>query len=148
MEYKMKKTTMKRINGGSGFTMIEVLVAILILVAALVEIIGLTATVTKTNSFSKASKTATTLDGEKLEELKHTTYPSLAAGTTTDYALSCGTVQASASGAYYTRVATIGIDQMGTTTDATDDMKNITVSVAWAWQGTNRQVILSSKMAQ
>ncbi|OPY89059.1 MAG: hypothetical protein A4E72_01218 [Syntrophus sp. PtaU1.Bin208] len=139
---------MRRINSSAGFTMLEVLVAILILVVALTEMVGLTATVVRANTSSKASTTATTLAGEKLEELKNTDYASLTDGTNTDYATSSGTVQTSASGAYYTRTWTIATDNLGTSTDTTDDMKNISVSVTWSWMGNSRQVTLSSKVAQ
>ncbi|WP_175476529.1 type IV pilus modification PilV family protein [Syntrophus gentianae] len=140
---------MRRIDSSAGFTMLEVLVAILILVVALTEMVGLTATVVRANTSSKASTTATTLAGEKLEELKNTDYASLTDGTNTDYATSSGTVQTSASGAYFTRSWTIAtVDPDAADADPSDDMKNITVSVTWSWMGNSRQVTLSSSVAQ
>jgi len=137
MKYN-KIVNLKWKNCRAGFTLIEVLVAICLLVVALLGMASVTTTVIKGNALSKARTMATTLAKDKLEEVKNTSYSSLAAGT--DYATSAGTVQASATGAYYTRAWSI-------TTPATN-VKTVTAIVTWSWQGSNRNVTLSTMVTK
>jgi len=145
LEYKKRgfgQTTPKRSKGrrfSAGFTMIEVLVAICLLAVALLGMASLTTMVIKGNAYSKARTTAATLAKDKLEELKNTTYANLTSNDT-DYAASTGAVQTSATGAYYTRAWNIE--------DPATNLKNVTVTVTWSWQGSNRNVTLSTMVTK
>ena len=121
----------KSMSGQKGFTLLEVMIAVFLLAVAIMGAASLTTSVIKSNSLSQTLTTATTLAKDKIEELKATDYTALPSGTVTDYAKADGTVQASASGSYYTR--TWGV--------AGTDPKTITVTVTWP---TNRTVELKT----
>jgi type IV pilus assembly protein PilV len=127
IEAMMKKS----VSDQKGFTLIEVMIAIFLLVAALLGLASVTTSVIKGNSFSQTLTTATTLAKDKMEELKATAYISLPAGPVTDYASANGTVQTSATGSYYTRFWTAP----GTNT------KTITVTVIWPTNQTGQRTV-------
>ena len=70
-------------NRESGFTMIELLVAVVILTTALLAISSMVYSVMNATSLSKETGTATTLMQDKMENLKHTVVSSLTSGTDT-----------------------------------------------------------------
>ena len=70
----------KRRGGDGGFTLIEIMIAMFILVTALLGIISTTVMVIKSNSFSKTMTTATTLAKDQMEVLKNTKYANLTRG--------------------------------------------------------------------
>jgi type IV pilus assembly protein PilV len=129
----------KTMSAHKGFTLIEVLVAVFLLVVALFGAASVTTSVIKANTFSQTLTTATILAKDKMEELKASTYTTATQAastwTGTDYASTDGTVQASSSGSCYTRSWTAP----GTTT------KTITVTVTWA---TDRTVELKTIRAR
>ncbi|MEI8173706.1 MAG: prepilin-type N-terminal cleavage/methylation domain-containing protein [Deltaproteobacteria bacterium] len=110
-------------SGQKGFTLIEVMIAIFLLAVALLGLASVTTSVIKGNSSSQTLTTATTLAKDKMEELKATSFTALSTTGSPDYASADGTVQASASGSYYTR--TWGV--------AGTDPKTITVIVTWSF---------------
>ncbi|MHB8907503.1 MAG: type IV pilus modification PilV family protein [Syntrophales bacterium] len=124
-----------RRGGESGFTLIETMIAMFILVTALLGIISTTVIVIRSNTLSKTITTATTLADERMEILKNTRYDivtnSLASGS--DTVVSDST---------YTRTWTV----TDTLTPA-DNIKTITVSVAWTWQGVPHNVTQRSIIA-
>ena len=111
----------KSMSGQKGFTLLEVMIAVFLLAVAIMGAASLTTSVIKGNSSSQTLTTATTLAKDKMEELKATNYTALSTAGSPDYATASGTVQASASGSYYTR--TWGV--------AGTDPKTITVIVTW-----------------
>jgi len=115
---------MKRFEFSDGFTLIEILIAMLILTVALLSLVSVTVMVIKGNSLNKMRNTATTLAKDKMEELKVVSYDSLPTAIQTDYATAEGVVQAGATGYYFTR--TWEAPQIGTT-----NAKTITVTVTW-----------------
>jgi type IV pilus assembly protein PilV len=119
---------LKRRGGDGGFTLVEIMIALFILVVAFLGIISTTAMVIKTNSFSKTMTTAATLAKDRMEVLKNTKYDNLIAGS--------DTVDST-----YTRTWTVANNSPAT------DMKTITVSVVWTWQGTSHNVNLASVVA-
>ncbi len=131
-----KKVISKKANKESGFTLLEIIVAIVLITVALIGLASVTTTVIKGNLFNKTLSMATTLAKDKMEELKVASFGSLPSTTTTDYATAEGAVQAGASGAYYTRtwVAT-----------GTASLKTITVTVTWP---SNRTVQLTTIRAR
>jgi prepilin-type N-terminal cleavage/methylation domain-containing protein len=98
-----------------GFTLIEIMITIFLLVVALLGIVSTSVIVMKTNSFSKTMTTATTLAKAKMEVLKNTDYDSLTGGTETVESV-------------FTRTWTV------TNNTPATDMKTIEVNVTWTWQ--------------
>jgi len=127
------------LKGRTGFTLVEVVIAIFILTVALLGLISVTVMIINGTDFSKRMTTATTLAKDKMEEVKRRPYNTLTDGTTTDYLnvdSSSGT-----SGAYFTRIVTI----VGSTPAA--NMRTVTVEVRWAWGGL-RNVTLRTIVGQ
>ncbi|MDY0188168.1 MAG: prepilin-type N-terminal cleavage/methylation domain-containing protein [Syntrophus sp. (in: bacteria)] len=114
-----------------GFTLIEILVAMCLLLIALLALLSLTTTVIKGNYASKMTTMATTLVKDKLEDLKNKSYASVSASTSgitsTDYASATGQVSASSTGAYFTRNCTCKLDAA----EPNDTMKTVVVTVSW-----------------
>jgi len=77
---------MKADGRHSGFTLIEIMIAILVLAVALIGLAAVTTTTIKGNSFSKAMTSATTLANDKLQDLKARTFT----GTSVDTDLTGG----------------------------------------------------------
>ncbi|HEX2975016.1 MAG TPA: type IV pilus modification protein PilV [Bacteroidales bacterium] len=124
------------ISGKRGFTLIEVLIAMFILVVALLGLLSLSTMVIKGNSFSKTTTMATTLAKDKLEDIKNKSYDNIVSAT--DYATSNGVVSTTSTGAYYTRTCTVTPDSPAA------NMKSISVQVAWLWNGTSRSMSTST----
>jgi prepilin-type N-terminal cleavage/methylation domain-containing protein len=126
---RLSAAVITRRGGESGFTLIEIMIAMFILVTALLGIISTTVVVIKSNSFSKTMTTATTLARDRMEILKNTGYNNLAGGSDT-------------LDSTYTRTWTVINNSPST------NMKSITVSVVWTWQGTSHTVNLQSIVAR
>lgn len=131
----MKRTMFKGGNRG-GFTLIEVLIAIFLLVIALVGLASVTISVIKSNDLSKMVTTATTLAKDKMEELKNAgatqaAYNGLVNGSDTVETI-------------YARLWTVGA--VGATAPDNDmaKMKKITVTVTWTWKETPHTVTLDT----
>ena len=120
---------MSELRNHKGFTLVEIMIAIFILVIALLGLISVTVMVIKGNSFSKTMTTATTLAKDKMEELKNTGYGSLASDTDTVESI-------------YTRTLIVTPDSPAA------NMKTIEVKVEWDWQGATRNVTLRTIVAQ
>ena len=119
---------MNKIANSSGFTLIEVMIAIFILTVALLGVAGMAATVINGNAFSKEITTATTLAQDKMEELKNTDYGSIVSGNDAD--------------SIYTRTWTIAADTPAA------GMKTIEVKVEFPWKGATHNVTLKTLMAR
>lgn len=102
-----------------GFTLIEVLIATLVLAIGLLSLATLAGTVIRGNAFSNKMTTATTLAQDKMEEIKGLGYDNAgtAAGTE-NYGSIAGYVA-------YKRVATVATDSPAT------GMKTVTVTASW-----------------
>ena len=126
---------MSGLRNNKGFTLVEIMIAVFILVIALLGLISVTVMVIKGNSFSKTMTTATTLAEGKMEQLKNTGsaskigYDTLAGGTDTVESI-------------YTRTWTV----TGNTPAA--GMKTAEVKVEWKWQNVDRNVTLRGIIAQ
>jgi type IV pilus assembly protein PilV len=117
-----------------GFTLIEILIAIFILVTALLGLISTTVIVIKSNSLSKAMTTATTLAKDKMEQLKNTGY-----GSSTSPAINVSETIES----IYTRTWTVTANG-----SPAAGMKTIVVTVQWNWQSAPHNVSLTTIVAR
>jgi type IV pilus assembly protein PilV len=132
---------MSGLRNNKGFTLVEIMIAIFILVIALLGLISVTVMVIKGNSFSKTMTTATTLAKDKIEQLKNTSYGSLAGST--DYAKLDSTVQATqTTESIYTRRWIVNNNSPAA------GMATTVVTVTWNWQDTAHNVTLSTIIAE
>ena len=115
-------------TGNRGFTLLEVLIVIFLLVTAFVGVISTTGVIINSNSLSKTMTTATTLAKGKMEQLKYTGYNSVP-GNDTD--------------SIYTRTWTVTADG-----SPAAGMKTIVVTVRWIWQSAWHEVVLTTIVAQ
>lgn len=114
-----------------GFTLIEVLVAMVILSFSLLALAGLMVTTTKNNAFGGHMTEAATFAQDKLEELRAIKWENLIDGNSTDQ-------QGGSTGINYTRnwnVATSGV------------LKTITISINWQDRA-NHSIRLTSVLSQ
>lgn len=110
----------KRSRSRGGFTLIEMLVAILILTIGLLGTAGLTAQVVQGNFFSKNITSATAIAQTQLEAVQNKGY---AGTTTTSFPSAAATV--SMGGVNFSRTTTITNDSPAS------NMKTIGVTVSW-----------------
>ena len=107
---------MKKFWGNKeGFTLVEIMVAMIVLSIGLLSFFALNMAIIKSNVFSKAITYATNLAQEKIEQLKNTPYASITNQTETGIGLNNA----------FTRTTTVqeGVPQA--------NMKTITVTVTW-----------------
>lgn len=130
------RTKTPHVENGKGFTLIEVLIAIFLLIVALVGLASVTVSVIKGNDLSKMVTTATTRAKDKMEALKNAG----ATGYTTD-PLSVGSHTDPVEAPYTLKWE---VEAVGTTPpdNDTDKMKKITVTVSWRWNGHDHKVEL------
>ena len=142
----MKKNIWKAGNR-AGFTLIEIMVAIVLLLVAMLGVISVTAVVVKSNLLSEMITTATTLAKDKIEQAKNDGYDGLATGVVVDYANKASTVQATAaSDSIYTRTRTVNAITIDSTTN--NVVKKVKVAVQWTWLGRTHKVLLQSIVAK
>ena len=124
----MKMNATQQEIRSNGFTLVEVLIAMFLLVTALLGTAAVTTTVIKGNSFSNRMTQATTLAQDKMEELKGMSYASMTSGNDTP-------------SAGFQRTWTVTPDSPAA------DMATIVVTVTFPWNGT-RTVTLSTLRSQ
>jgi prepilin-type N-terminal cleavage/methylation domain-containing protein len=105
-----------------GFTLPEVMVALIVLCVALLGMAALTGSIVRAGALSRDRVEATTLAQSKIEELKNTGFSSMASGNDSQGA--------------FTRTWTVsaGVPAANATT--------IVTTVSWAWAGATRTVVL------
>ncbi len=112
---------MRKLHKNSGFTLIEVMIAIAIIAIGIFGVMSLVITVMKGNTLSKRVTTATTIAQEKLEDFKMMDYDNAVDDSGTDTAYNID---------YYWE-ADVQDDTPAT------DTKTITVDVYWSSGGTD-----------
>jgi len=132
---KQKQQHSPHIRKSSGFTLLEVLVAMVILTVGLLGMASLCVGIIKGNELSREVSSATTCAREQIEDIERSGYTNAAAGTVTE---GYGSITNYSD---YKR-KTIIVDNTPTGTD----MKSITVTVYW--DSDNHQVQLKTFMAR
>ena len=120
---------MNKIANPRGFTLIEVMIALFVLMVGLLGAAGVATTIINGNTLGKEITTATTLAQDKMEELKGTAYASITSGADTQESI-------------YTRTWTITSDSPAA------GMKAIEVVVTFPWRGATRNVTLRTLVAE
>jgi len=121
---------MRKFFNDSGFTLIEIMIAIFILTVGLLGVAGVAITVINGNAFSNKITTATALTQDKMEELRGTAYTSISDGGPE-------TLES-----IYTRTWAVTDDS------PVDGMKTIEVNVKFQWKGSSRNVTLQTMAGQ
>jgi len=111
-------------SGQRGFTLIEVMVTIFILVVGLLGLYSTVVGVIQGNAHSKNISTATTLAQDKVEALRNQSYASLSSG--------------SDSSSIFTRTWTVSGDSPAV------GLATVVVSVGWTWKGVAHDVKLKT----
>ena len=120
---------MKKINDSKGFTLVEVMIAILLLAVGLLSVASVATTVINGNRLSRYITTATTLAQDKIETLKDTSYANLGSDSDTQQPI-------------YTRTWATTANSPAT------GMKTIQVTVQFPWKGTTHSVTLRTIVAK
>lgn len=121
---------MSRLRDVRGFTLLEVMITMVILAIGLLGLAGLQIMAIKGNSFGQQTTLASTLAQNKLEEMRETTYVSVANGN--------DTYSDQVNGVTYTRQWIVQDDIPQA------DMKTVRVQVSWAGPMADRSVTLFS----
>jgi prepilin-type N-terminal cleavage/methylation domain-containing protein len=111
-----------------GFTLPEVLIAIVVLTVALLGMAALTGSLVSAGALSRDRVTAATLAQSKMEELNNIAISSLADGNDTP--------------GDFNRSWTISADT------PVNNAATVAVTVSWQWGGANRSVVLSTIRAE
>ena len=125
----------------NGFTLLEVLVAIVILTAGLLGMASLTGTIIHGNKLSNDLTTATTLAQDKMEDIRRLGYSSMPATDTT----TTENYNSITGYAAHKRVTVTDVYTSGTTWPQSG-MKAITVTVYW--DSDRHSVELKTSLAQ
>ena len=115
----------------NGFTLIEVLIALIILSFSLLALAGLMVTTTKNNSFGSHITEAATFAQDKLEELRAIRWEDIPEGGSTDQ-------KSGSTGIDYTR-------NWNAVTNGS--LKTITIAINWQ-DRTNHSIRLTSVLSQ
>lgn len=113
-----------------GFTLIEMMVAIILIGVGLMGLAALSSTVTRANVQSSALTSASALAQEKIEGFRSMPYAEIGAGASTDVR--------TLDGIGYSRTWSVQTDQPAA------DLKTISVTVSWTSRGKTHTTTLST----
>ena len=111
-----------------GFTLIEILVALIILAISLLALAGLMVTTTTNNSYGGHLTEATTFAQDRLEELRATAWNNIVSGADT---------RTGANGIVYTRTWTVATNVGG-------NLRTIAITINWNDKGPHSISVLSA----
>lgn len=142
-------------KNNKGFTLIEVMIAIVILTIGLLALVSVTVMVIKGNSLSKMMTTATTLAKDQLETIKNssqtddTSFNSIVDSSWSDVTDFPGyqwqqTVTTITGNSSCTAAVTPYACCTGSAIGKCPDRKNVTMKVRWLWLGIWHDVTLNT----
>ncbi len=114
-----------------GFTMIEIIIAVLLLTVGLIGIVSVSVMVIDGNYYSKTVTTATSLAKDKLEELQSMSYENIISSSSPETKENI-----------FSRSWTV------TANSPAANMKTVVVTVTWPWKGQTKDVTLRSIIAK
>ncbi len=126
---------MARLRNTSGFTMLEIFIAITILTIGLLGVAGLTIGTIKGNLFSKNVTTATVIAQARQEDIQRSGYVN---ATTTNFPV--GPDNVAMGGVIFSRTTTINNNTPA------PNMKEVTVTTSW--NNNTKSVVLSTILAK
>jgi prepilin-type N-terminal cleavage/methylation domain-containing protein len=150
---KKTKNSIMNINQDKGFTLLEILIAMLILTVAILSLVSVTVMVIKGNSLNKMRNTATTLAKDQMEAVKNqaqTNFDNIVNLTETSITGFPGyerqrTVTTITGNSFCTgSAAPLPCCTGSGTGDCPDKKKNIAMQVRWQWQGNYHYVTLDT----
>lgn len=121
------------INSEEAFTLIEIMIALVVLSVGLVALAGLQISAIKGNAFSKRMTTAVTIANARLEEIKNTAYANIQSESS---------AQVTASNMNFTRQVTVTNDSPVLNT------KTVNVTVTWKDGSKSHTVPISTIISQ
>ncbi|MBF0117752.1 MAG: prepilin-type N-terminal cleavage/methylation domain-containing protein [Desulfobacterales bacterium] len=131
-----------KIDSSRGFTLIEILIAMVIVGVGLLGNVGIILTIINSNKTASDFTVATVLAEDKMEEVRNTAYGSISTGTVTESNLKSD----EGSGGTYQRVLNV-VEDTATFTQA--NLKKITVTVSWLnSNGVSKSVTLRNIVSQ
>ena len=116
-----------------GFTLIEVMIALVILSIALVALAGLQVSAIKGNAFSKRMTTAVSIGNEKMEQLKNSSYANI---------LSESSIEVTRSSMNFTRQVTV------TNNSPLPNTKTVNVMITWSDNSKSHSVPITTIISQ
>ena len=125
-------------SDSKGFTLIEVLIAIVLLGVGLLGMASLAGSLINYNRFAHSVTIGTTLAQDKIEELRNTRYDGIVEGTVVESSIDA----TGNAGGTYNRKTEIDADA------AFSNTKTVEVTVSWAWKGTTHNVVLKTIVAR
>lgn len=146
----------KKIKKKGGFTLLEIIIAMLLLTVAIFGLIGVTTTVIKGNHLNRLMTSGTTIARDQMEALKSQDYKVVSSSTSYPSWLAVSGIpgfqrrwQATdiVVNNYCTGSTTPYACCTGAGTGVCANAKQINVEVRWQWQGNYRQVALNTLIA-
>jgi type IV pilus assembly protein PilV len=115
-----------------GFTLVEIMIALVVLSVGLVALAGLQISAIRGNAFSKRMTTAVSIANEKMEQLKNSSYANI---------LSESSTQVNQSNMNFTRQVTVTNGPLANT-------KTLNVTVTWSDSSKSHSVPITTVISQ
>lgn len=131
---------MSRGSKGRAFTLIEVVIAMLLLAIGLLALFALQIRSIRSNAFSNCLTVATSLARNQIEDLRAKSWEDIADGLVTE------TLRDTDSATGATRM--VFTRQRAVETEPSGRLKKVTVTVSWRQAGRPHQVVVSTKIAR
>jgi type IV pilus assembly protein PilV len=121
------------ISSEEGFTLLEIMIALVVLSVSLVALAGLQISAIRGNAFSKRMTTAVSIANEKMEQLKNSSYANI---------LSESSIQVNQSNMNFTRQVT------ATNNSPLPNTKTVNVTVTWSQGSKSHSVPMTTIISQ
>ena len=121
------------ISSEEGFTLVEIMIALVVLSVGLVALAGLQISAIRGNAFSKRMTTAVSIANEKMEQLKNSSYANI---------LSESSIQVVQSNMNFSRQVTV------TNNSPLPNTKTVNVTVTWSGGSKSHSVPMTTIISQ